>query len=261
MSSKRTIRQYRHRYSTLLGLYPAKYQQQFRQSMEQTFEDLLTEQTAKNKSLFACAIWAFSETFTGIMREHLTSLTKQPMRKKLAIWAFSAAFVLLIPLTAMQFTDEVTWSTLDFIFAGALLLGAGISYEIIARRTSSISYRTAAGTALLAALLLIWVNGAVGIIGSEDNPANLLYGGVLLVGIAGSLIAGFRSHGMTRALLATAVAQLLVPVAALLYSHTSWGAANAQGVFTLNMLFVMLFALSAILFWQSGSRKKIASQA
>jgi hypothetical protein len=32
-------------------------------------------------------------------------------------------------------------------------------------------------------LLLVWVTGAVGIIGSEDNPANSLYIGVLGVGL------------------------------------------------------------------------------
>ena len=35
----------------------------------------------------------------------------------------------------------------------------------------------------MAAFLLIWINLAVGIIGSEDNPANLMYGAVLLLGL------------------------------------------------------------------------------
>lgn len=43
------------------------------------------------------------------------------------------------------------------------------------------------------------MNGAVGIVGSEDNPANLMYGGVLAVGIVGAVIARFRAEGMARA--------------------------------------------------------------
>jgi len=34
--------------------------------------------------------------------------------------------------------------------------------------------------------IIVWINGAVGITGSENNPANLLYGGVLVVGIIGA---------------------------------------------------------------------------
>src|SRR5688572_8042949 len=60
-------------------------------------------------------------------------------------------------------------------------------------------YRFAVGVALAAALFLVWMNLAVGLIGTEDNPANLLYGGVLAVGIIGAIIARFRPHGMARA--------------------------------------------------------------
>ena len=58
--------------------------------------------------------------------------------------------------------------------------------------------------------LLVWVNLAVGIIGTEHDPANLMFGGVLMVGAAGALIARFAPRGMARALAATALAQALV---------------------------------------------------
>jgi hypothetical protein len=44
----------------------------------------------------------------------------------------------------------------------------------------------------VAAFILIWMNLAVGIIGSEDNPANLMYGGVLAVAIVGAFMVRFR---------------------------------------------------------------------
>ena len=47
------------------------------------------------------------------------------------------------------------------------------------------TYRRAFFVGFLGVFLLFWVNGAVGIIGSEDNPANLLYGGVVLTGFVG----------------------------------------------------------------------------
>jgi len=78
----------------------------------------------------------------------------------------------------------------------------------------SIVYRAAVGVAVGAALLLIWINLAVGIIGDEGNPANLMHIGVLAVGIIGAIFARLRPLGMARVLLATAVAQMLVAMIA-----------------------------------------------
>ena len=74
-------------------------------------------------------------------------------------------------------------------------------------------YRSAVGVALAAALILV----TVGVLGPNDeHPADLMYIGVLAVGIIGAIIARFQPHGMARALFATALAQMLVPVIALI---------------------------------------------
>src|SRR3954454_16025342 len=65
------------------------------------------------------------------------------------------------------------------------------------------SYRGAALLALVGMFLTIWANLAVGIVGSEDNPANIGFFAALLVGIAGSAVARFRAKGMALAMLAT----------------------------------------------------------
>ena len=72
------------------------------------------------------------------------------------------------------------------------------------------SYVVAAIPGLLAALLVAWVNLAVGIIGEPENPANLAYAGVVAVALVGALAARFRPAGMARAMTAAALAQLLV---------------------------------------------------
>jgi hypothetical protein len=117
---------------------------------------------------------------------------------------------------AMQFADEVNWGLADFVLAGALVGGVGLTYELVARRSGNGAYRAAVGVALAGAFILVWTNLAVGILGSEDNPASLMYYGVLAVGIVGAIAGRFWSIGMARALLATAVAQLLVAVIALI---------------------------------------------
>jgi hypothetical protein len=73
---------------------------------------------------------------------------------------------LLLPLLAMQFTDEVNWNLTDFIVAGVLLFGAGLTYEVLARKGDTVAYRVAVGIAVAAALLLIWMELAVGIFGT-----------------------------------------------------------------------------------------------
>ncbi|MEO5629325.1 MAG: hypothetical protein ABIQ62_06115, partial [Thermomonas sp.] len=64
------------------------------------------------------------------------------------------------------------------------------------------------------AFLTIWINLAVGIIGDEDNPANILFFAVLAVGFIGALLARLKPLAMARAMVATAVAQALVGVVA-----------------------------------------------
>lgn len=76
------------------------------------------------------------------------------------------AMLLLIPLVAMQFTQEVNWSLFDFVAASILLLGAGFACEMILRRVKGFGYRLAAIGLALLVLIAIWVELAVGIFGS-----------------------------------------------------------------------------------------------
>ena len=193
----------------------------------------------------------FIETFAGTIRENMRFIIMQ--NKKIIRIALATAFVLLLPLLAMQFTDEVVWDLADFAFAGVLLFGAGLTYELVAKKAGNIAYRAAVGVAVAAALILVWVNLAVGLIGSEDELANLMYIGVLAVGIIGAIIARFRPHGMARALFATALAQVLVAMTTLIAGLGSTGPIWPWDVLILTALFTALWVGSALLFWNSGA--------
>ena len=130
---------------------------------------------------------------------------------RIAGWGLAAA-LLLTPLVAMQFTAEVRWGPLDFAAAAILIGGLGLAVELAVRRTPNVAYRLAAAVAALTAFALVWINLAVGFIGHEGNPANLMFAGVLAVALVGSIIARFRPSGMAIAMVATAVAQLLVAI-------------------------------------------------
>jgi len=86
--------------------------------------------------------------------------------KRLIIIVLTSVFLLLIPLIAMQFTDEVNWNLFDFIVAGALLLSTGLMCELVIRKINKIKYRIAICVALLIVFLLIWVELAVGVFGT-----------------------------------------------------------------------------------------------
>jgi hypothetical protein len=173
---------------------------------------------------------------------------------RIAAWA-GAVILLLLPLVAMQVSDEVQWGPLDFAVAGILLFGTGLGVELAVRRSSSGAYRLAAGLALVGALLLIWINLAVGIIGDEGDTANLLYVGVLAVGLGGAFLARFEAGGMARAMLLAAAAVALVGVVAL---AAGWGATGPSwplDVAGLTVFFAAVFGGAAWLFRQAAREK------
>jgi len=75
----------------------------------------------------------------------------------------AAALLLLIPLIAMQFTDEVAWDGADFAISGAMLVAACGAFELAVRTTDRPAYRAAAGLAIAAGFLLLWAQLAVGV--------------------------------------------------------------------------------------------------
>jgi hypothetical protein len=127
------------------------------------------------------------------------------------LWG-GAGTLLLLPWIAMQFTAEVNWDGFDFLVFGAMLATACIACEIAVRASRSNTYRLAAAMAAGTGFLLVWINLAVGIIGSENNAENLVYAGVLAVAVIGAAVARLRPAGMARAMAVTAIAHALTGV-------------------------------------------------
>ncbi len=74
--------------------------------------------------------------------------------------------ILLIPFIAMQFSNEIYWSLLDFMIMGILLFLTGLAINIVLRKTSSLKQRIILCGVVLAIFILIWAELAVGIFGS-----------------------------------------------------------------------------------------------
>lgn len=126
--------------------------------------------------------------------------------------------------------------------------------------TAASAYRLAIGSSLATAFLLIWVIGAVGLIGAEGNPADLMYGGVLAVGVIGSLIARLRPRGMARTLFAAALAQAAVATIALIAGEHHSPVTSVFEILGANAFFVALWTGSALLF-KSAARERCPAAA
>ena len=229
-------------YRSLLRAYPRELRDEYGDEMVRLFRDLCREELEDGGSSLA-ALWArtLPELLYTALKERSTMLARSAYRAVVGA-ALATAFILLLPLLA-----EWPWTLFDFVFAGALIFGTGLTYVLAARKAGNIAYRAAVGVALAAALILVWVTGAVGIIGTEDDKANLMYVGVLAIGIIGAVIARFRPHGMARALIATALAQALVAVIVLILGlGLPWS--PPVEILALNGFFVALFVGSALLF-------------
>jgi len=178
-------------------------------------------------------------------------------KSRLVVWIALAALILSI-LLAMQFqsfTDEVQSD--EAVAYAVLFLAIGAIYELWQwLKARNKMYRTAFGVGFFGLFFLGWVSGAVGIIGSENNPINLMYWAVPSVVFIGSSISLLRYRGMMYTLFAAAAVQALIPVIALVISpEVSWGNAGVAGVFMVNGLFVALFAISGLLFRRAQNKK------
>ncbi|MGH3146595.1 MAG: hypothetical protein ACRDTR_12420 [Rubrobacter sp.] len=216
--------------------------------MTRLFVDLCREELEDGGGLGLAALWArtLPELLYTALKERSTMLNRNTYRSVVGV-ALAAAFLLAwmdLAVSTIEEPDSLAWMAPIGFFA-VPVIGAVIAYK--ATKTQGTVYRIAVGVALAVAFLLAWVNLAVGIIGSEGNPANLMYVGVLAVGIVGAIVARFQPLGMARALLATALAQALVAVIALIFGlGLPWSPpAEILGV---TGFFVALFVGSALLF-------------
>jgi len=74
--------------------------------------------------------------------------------------------LVLIPLIAMQLTDEVNWSFFDFIIMGVMLSITGLAIGIIIKKIKYSKYRNIFFTMIIMIFLLIWAELGVGLFGT-----------------------------------------------------------------------------------------------
>ncbi len=142
-----------------------------------------------------------------------TNIEQQPTVRR-NIWRIigwgGAVALILTPLVAMQFTNEVDWDETDFIVAAIIFGIVGGLIEFAVRVSSNWYFRFGAIFAVLAGFMVVWSNLAVGMIGNEDNPVNLWFGAVLLIAILGAILSRFHSQAIAVAMLTAGLTQAAI---------------------------------------------------
>ena len=259
MSSDRAIGRYRRWYAGLIRLYPRPFRERFAEPMAQTFTDLARERADANRGLHAFALGTFAETAALIMRENMTQLTQT---RTVLRWVLITAAVLAVPALAMAFNlaipdpgsgdrDGVNWGPMDFAIIGVLVLASGLLFEYAIARARSTAHRLAVGIAVLAGFGLVWVNLAVGFMDVE--PANLMYGLVLVVALIGAGIARFEPREASIAMFATAAAHAVVAAIGLI--------AHLGPTLPADAFWIAGWIASALLFRQASTESAPAAAA
>lgn len=98
--------------------------------------------------------------FTFMKRMNALNLNQMSYR------SFLPLLLLLIPLIAMQITDQVNWSLFDFLIMAILLIFVGVGLEFMLRKNKTLANRLIYGVLLLLIFLVIWAELSVGVFGT-----------------------------------------------------------------------------------------------
>ncbi len=231
---------YRTGYAMLLRLYPRPFHDRFGKAMAQTFHDLCRERREAGRGLFGLALWIYFETLVGIVRENITRMTQ--MGKTILRVALGALAALMVPLVASRLVPGWNWPAEAFLRVYLLFFATGMVFSLVARRMGAWSYKVGVGVALVAAFALGWSN-MVHVAGTE-NPANLWYYSVLVVGAVGALLARLKAPGLAHTLFMMAATLALIAV--ILPSGAPPDMARRMAIG--HGVYVALFAASGLLF-------------
>lgn len=142
---------------------------------------------------------------------------------------------------------------LEFALLGLFMFGLYATFRFLIRRAAgNRSYKTGMAIAMVTGFFTFWVNGAVGIIGSENNDANMMYFMLLLVVFFGSFIVRFRAEGLRWVMATAAGLMVVIAIAALGFNLGVSGPIWPWDVVWITAFFAGLWSLSAWCFHKAA---------
>jgi len=199
---------YRTWYAMLLRLYPRPFGERFGEGMAQTFHDLCREHREARRGLFGFALWIFSETLMGVVREHISHMNQ--LATTMLRVALGALAVWMVPVVAAQFVKDWHWGVGGFVRVYVLFFLTGMAYALIARKMGAWAYKAGVGVALLAGFALGWSTMVQ--TADSGHPERLWYLSVLVVGFIGACLARLKAPGLAVTLFAMAAVLALISV-------------------------------------------------
>jgi MFS family permease len=156
---------------------------------------------------------------------------------RIARWTAGLA-LLFTPLIMMQISDEWHWTIGSFLFAGVMIGGLGLLYELAERLSRSRAYRAGAAVALVTSFLTVWTTIV------RDDGTGIGFFLLVMTAVVGGFSAWFRPAGMARTMLGVAIMQALLGVAI----ATAPSTASISGALLHSGFFATLWLISAALF-------------
>jgi hypothetical protein len=231
-------------YVMLLRLYPRRFREQFGEGMAQTFQDLCRERANTRRGLFGFALWIFSETLVGIVREHINRMDQ--LAKTMLHVALVSLALLMMPLVASRVVHDWNWGAGAFVRVYLLFFVTGMIYAVIARKMGTWAYKAGVGVALFAGLALGWSTMVQ--TADSGHPERLWYLSVLVVGLIGACVARLKAPGLAVTLFAMAAVLALISVVLPSGAPSEMALRMAIG----HGVFVVLFTASGLLFRYAG---------
>ncbi len=142
----------------------------------------------------------------------------------------------------------------EFVLLGLFGLALfGLFCFLVTRFPGNRYYRYGIAVGMVTGFLLFWVNGAVGIIGSENNDANMMYLLVLLLAFLVSIAVGFRPAYLMWVMRGSAVAFVIIAVLALVFDVGVSGPVWPWDVVWITGFFMALLLFAGWLFQQAAA--------
>lgn len=166
-------------------------------------------------------------------------------------------YVWVIVLTCLENLNangvSVSWDFFDFAQFTMLFLGVFACLIWAVRKAQNRCYRVGIALTLISIFLLIWGNGAVGIIGAENNDANMMFAVLPGIALVGTFLVRGQAFGMQRVLSVMAGVQLLIAIAALIMGFGNSGPGWLWDLIAMSAFFTALWLSVGLLFRRSVS--------
>jgi hypothetical protein len=176
----------------------------------------------------------------------MTGMVEQSGAKVWNVWRIArwtvAGLLLLTPAVMMQVNDEWNWNIGSFLFAGVMIGGAGLLYELAERFSGNWAYRAGVAVALISAFLLVWST-----IVRDDGTGEGFFLVIMAV-VVGGFACRFLADGMARTMLGVAIMQALFGIAIATAPSTADTHLGPSGFLLYNGFFAVLWLTSAGLF-------------